>query len=74
MFQSQRTIARRAVTDVMCCAFGSWRAQAQQTFEKLEEEIHVKYVSRKKLVTGKVVDENFCEKFLDCVLNNSNRN
>ena len=28
MFQSQRMIVPRAITDVMCCAFGSWRAQA----------------------------------------------
>ena len=28
MFQSQRMIVPRAITDLMCCAFGSWRAQA----------------------------------------------
>ena len=28
MFQSQRMIVPRAITDVMCCAFGSWRTQA----------------------------------------------
>ena len=28
MFQSQRMIVPRAITDVMCCAFGSWWTQA----------------------------------------------
>ena len=28
MFQSQRMIVSRAITDVMCCAFGSRRTQA----------------------------------------------